>query len=189
MFAYRNMNHITVRKLRTGDYPIFIAAYESCHPSLNRFDDGNISRDTLTPEWFEHELRLREQDAEDDRTYMYSAFANEGGRMIGYGNITTMVRQEFQVAHIGYTLMNTEWGKGYAQELIDAMESIGFEELGFHRLEAHINLDNFRSKRAIEKSGWVFENIRKKFILENGTWTDNEIWVKIKVDKSHSESH
>lgn len=151
MFAYRNMNHITVRKLRTGDYPILIAAYESCHPSLNRF--------------------------------------NEGGRMIGYGDITTMVRQEFQVAHIGYTLMNTEWGKGYAQELIEAMESIGFEELGFHRLEAHINLDNFRSKRAIEKSGWVFENIREKFILEGGTWTDNEIWVKIKVDKLHSESH
>lgn len=182
MSAYRNMDHITVRGLRADDYPALLAAYESCHPSLNRFDDGNISRDELTSEWFEQELRLREQDAADDRAYMYSAFANEDGRMIGYGDITTMIRQEFQAAHVGYTLMNTEWGRGYAQELINALASIGFEELGFHRLEAHINLDNCRSRRAVEKAGWAFENVRKKYILEDGEWTDNEVWVKIKAD-------
>lgn len=51
--------------------------------------------------------------------------------------------------------------------------------LGFHRLEAHINLDNPASKAVVKKNAFQFEGIRKQFILENGIWTDNEIYYKL----------
>ncbi len=48
--------------------------------------------------------------------------------------------------------------------------------LHLHRLEAHVNLDNPASKRVLEKAGFSFECVRKGFILENGVWTDQEVW-------------
>ena len=50
------------------------------------------------------------------------------------------------------------------------------ETLKFHRIEAHINLDNQPSIQLIEKLGFEFECIRKGFIFEHGQWTDNYVY-------------
>ncbi len=84
--------------------------------------------------------------------------------------------EDFQYAHIGYAIHNNFWGQGYATETIQTLTRIGFQQLGLHRLEAHVNLDNPASKRALLKAGYQFEGIRKGFILEDDVWTDNEIY-------------
>ncbi|WP_439649400.1 GNAT family N-acetyltransferase [Lentibacillus daqui] len=48
---------------------------------------------------------------------------------------------------------------------------IGFKNLGYHRIEAHINVDNTPSIRLIERVGMVYECTRKGFIYEFGDWT------------------
>lgn len=51
------------------------------------------------------------------------------------------------------------------------MLRIGFKNLGYHRIEAHINVDNTPSIRLIERVGMVYECTRKGFIYEFGDWT------------------
>ena len=78
-------------------------------------------------------------------------------------------------------------GRGYGTECARALVSLGFRELGFHRLEAHVNLDNPASQRVLTKAGFVREGIRKAFIFENGVWTDNLIYTIIAPDGAESE--
>lgn len=74
-----------------------------------------------------------------------------------------------------FHIFRNEDGCGYAIEVVGALTQIGFEELGFHRLETHINPDTPASKAVVAKCGYTFERIRKSSILENGVRTDNGV--------------
>ncbi|MEV5040052.1 GNAT family N-acetyltransferase [Peribacillus frigoritolerans] len=54
--------------------------------------------------------------------------------------------------------------------------NIAFKDLKFHRIEAHINVDNTPSYNLAENVGMEFECIRKGFIFEFGEWTDNLVY-------------
>jgi RimJ/RimL family protein N-acetyltransferase len=66
--------------------------------------------------------------------------------------------------------------------MLKAAIDIAFCELGFHRLEAQINLDNIASQKTAEKAGMKLECIRKGFIFEFDAWMDNMIYVINKED-------
>ncbi|MER2181783.1 MAG: GNAT family N-acetyltransferase, partial [Desemzia incerta] len=40
---------------------------------------------------------------------------------------------------------NHFWRKGYGKEAVNAALNLAFEKLNYHRIEAHINLDNHAS--------------------------------------------
>ncbi|WP_328515388.1 GNAT family protein [Halobacillus yeomjeoni] len=56
--------------------------------------------------------------------------------------------------------------------------NLAFTQLGFHRIEAHINTDNPASVKLAERVGLEYECTRKGFIYEFGEWTDNLIYCK-----------
>ncbi len=169
----------TIRFLEDGDYAQFVAGYQGSLPSKNRFDDGQIDTSYMTRGWYSKLLSRRQAEAENDYCYLLNIFSNEDGRSIGYCDITTLFREDFQFAKIGYTIFNNYWNRGFATETVGALTKIGFNILKFHRLEAHINLDNPASKAVVRKNGYLFEGIRRGFILEDGVWTDNEIYYKL----------
>lgn len=168
--------------LTPQDYNAFVAGYQSCGPSRSRFDEGWFNTDFMTEAWFLQLLQRRRKEAETDFCYMLDLFRKSDGRCIGYCDITPHRREDFQYARIGYTLHNPYWGRGYAAECVKAMVTIGFEQLNLHRLEAHVNLDNDASKKVLLKAGFAFECVRKGFILEDGVWTDNEIYYRNNPD-------
>lgn len=65
---------------------------------------------------------------------------------------------------------------GYAKEAVKEALHIAFTDLGFHRIEAHINVDNMPSIHLAESVGMKFECIREGFIFENGEWTDHVVY-------------
>lgn len=169
-------DRLVLRPLRMDDIEAFKLGFEKSLPPMNRFDEGGFETDFITEEWLGKLLLRRKEEADRDYSYMLNIFRKSDGASLGYCNITPHYREDFQYARIGYTLHNIYWGNGYATEAIRAMVKIGFEQLRLHRLEAHVNLDNPASKRALQKAGFEFECIRRGFILEDGIWTDNEIY-------------
>ncbi len=169
-------DRLLVRPLLLEDYPNFLTGFQESLPSQNRFDDGLFDIGFLTIKWYEELLARRKREAEADYSYMFNIFRKADGASIGSCNITPHLREDFQYARIGYTIHNQFWNNGYATEAVCAMVKIGFEQLGLHRLEAHVNLDNPASKKVLQKAGFRFECVREKFILEDGVWTDNEIY-------------
>ena len=55
---------------------------------------------------------------------------------------------------------------------------MAFQQLSYHRIEAHINHDNTPSIKLIESVGMDFECMRKGFIYENNEWTDHLVYYK-----------
>lgn len=167
---------LIIRPVLNDDFETFVFGYSNCLPARNRFDEGCFDTSFMTRSWFEQLLERRRKEAEMDYLYMLNIFRKDDGLSIGYCDITPHMRGDFQYARIGYTIHNPYWGVGYATECVSALIKAAFDILNFHRLEAHVNLDNPASKRVLQKAGFSFECIRKAFILEDGVWTDNEIY-------------
>ncbi len=173
---YEETKRLVLRPVTEDDYNVFVSGYADCLPSKNRFDEGCFDTGFMTREWYAKLLERRRREAEEDYSYMLNVFRKQDGISVGYCDITPHYRENFQYARIGYTIHNPYWGMGYATETVAAMINIGFNTLSLHRLEAHVNLDNPASKRVLKKAGFAFECVRKAFILENGVWTDNEVY-------------
>lgn len=173
---YCETPRLVVRPLEPEDLAAFAAGYALCLPAQNRFDEGRLDTGFMTPAWFAGLLERRREEARRDYSYMLHIFRKADGRSVGYCDITPHRREDFQYARIGYTIFNPYWGQGYATKALQAIRQLAFGPLHLHRLEAHVNLDNPASKRVLLKAGFAFECVRKNFILEDGVWTDNEIY-------------
>ncbi len=69
-------------------------------------------------------------------------------------------------ADIGYVLLPSEWGQGYANEANVALLDWGFEHLDLNRVEADIDPRNAASARALERLGFVREgHLRERWIV------------------------
>lgn len=168
-------DRLIIRPVGTDDFDLFISGFDNCKAAQNRFDE-QFGTETMTREWFEALIKRREAEAASDYAYKFHIFEKTLSCSVGYCNIYPHYREDFQYAHIGYAIHNNFWGNGYATECVSALVKIGFKHLNLHRLEAHVNLDNPASKRVLLKSGFTYEGIRKAYILEDGVWTDNEVY-------------
>ena len=97
----------------------------------------------------------------------------EPNRIIGSVALSNIIRGVFQSSFIGYRLDEKEINKGYMTEAINEMVLIAFRRLKLHRLEANIIPRNKRSIRTVEKAGFEYEGISKKYLKINGVWEDH----------------
>ena len=69
-------------------------------------------------------------------------------------------------ADVGYALLVSEWGQGYASEAVVALLDWGFEHLDLNRVEADVDPRNSHSARALERLGFVREgHLRERWIV------------------------
>ncbi|MFC4735996.1 GNAT family N-acetyltransferase [Bacillus daqingensis] len=170
---------LTLRPLLQRDFSAWYKSYSSRHPSQHRHDEGQLDMSVCTEEWFAGILARHRQLAEEDRTYVYGVF-HENGRHLGAVDFSTLDR-DYQWGRIGYQIHNQYWGRGFGFQALQHALHIGFTELDYHRIEAHINLDNDASIRTAEKAGMQYECTRERFIYEFGEWTDNLVYYLNRV--------
>lgn len=129
-----------------------------------------------TNTWFFNLVDNHQQLALADTAHVFAVFNKEDGSHIGMVDFSTLARDDFQWARIGYTIHNQYWKRGYGKEAVSGAIQLAFNHLGFHRIEAHINLDNTASINLAEGVGMTFECIRKGFIYELEEWTDHLVY-------------
>jgi len=167
---------LIIRPLKYEDYANWLSEFENRNLSQNIYDKGKIDMSECTLEWFHNLVDKHQELALTDTAYVFSIFRKEDGKHIGNVDFSTLARDDFQWARIGYTIHNQFWKKGYGKEAVKQSLSIGFNDLKFHRIEAHINMDNIPSIKLAESVGMEFECIRKGFIYENKVWTDHLVY-------------
>lgn len=167
---------LVVRPLKEADYKNWLQEFENRLPSQHRHDKGKIDMGECTEEWFIELVKKHQALAEKDTAYVFGVFRKEDGTHLGVIDFSTLARHDFQWGRIGYTIHNQYWRNGYGKEAVQAALEIAFKELAFHRIEAHINLDNTASYHLAENVGMEFECVRKGFIFEYGEWTDHLVY-------------
>lgn len=173
---------LVIRPLKKSDYENWLNEFESRYPSQHRYDKGKVDMNECTRDWFDNLVDIHQELAMTDTAHVFAVFRKEDGTHLGMVDFSTLARDDFQWARIGYTIHNQYWRKGYGKEAVKEALNIAFNYLEFHRIEAHINIDNIASVNLAEGVGMKYECTRKGFIFEFGEWTDNLIYYKNSVE-------
>jgi ribosomal-protein-alanine N-acetyltransferase len=101
----------------------------------------------------------------------------EDGRIVGFVNISQIIRGRLQSGFVGYGGVVGETGRGYMTEAIGLVVRRAFTELGLHRLEANIQPGNAASIALVRRCGFELEGFSPRYLKVGGEWRDHERWA------------
>src|SRR5207249_520269 len=107
----------------------------------------------------------------------YLGRSREDGEVVGWANISEIVRGGFQSAFLGYSGIGGFEGRGYMTEMLQLVLRDAFTRLKLHRLEANIQPGNGPSIRLAERCGFEREGFSPRYLKVGGRWRDHERWA------------
>ena len=103
---------------------------------------------------------------------------NKNEILIGQITLGGIIFGAMRGAHIGYWIDQRFASRGYTTRAVKLLTKYGFETLKLHRIEINLRPENAASKRVAEKSGYVFEGLRPRYLHIDGAWRDHLCFVK-----------
>ena len=95
------------------------------------------------------------------------------GAIVGYFNISQIIRGPLQSAFLGYGGVARWSGAGYMTAALRLLLERAFTELELHRLEANIQPGNAASIALVERCGFVREGFSERYLKIGGHWRDH----------------
>jgi ribosomal-protein-alanine N-acetyltransferase len=95
------------------------------------------------------------------------------GEFAGQLNVSGMSYGSLSSASIGYWVAERFAGKNLTPTAVALATDHVFFGLGLHRMEICIRPENAPSLRVVEKLGFRYEGMRRRFIHINGDWRDH----------------
>lgn len=126
-----------------------------------------------TPELFD--AYLARAAAENQASYLVRHA--ECGALVGYANVSNIVRGGFQSGYLGYAAFASHTGRGLMTAGLRAIITDVFTRHGLHRLEANIQPDNARSIALASRLGFRREGFSPRYLMIAGQWRDHERWA------------
>jgi ribosomal-protein-alanine N-acetyltransferase len=164
----RRESRVIVRSLRPDDREEFIAAMRA-----SRRLHGRWLTPPATPEAFDEWLRRARQEL----FVSMLACRREDEAIVGYFNISQIIRGPLQSAFLGYGAVAAHSGRGYMTEALELVLDCAFTDLSLHRLEANIQPGNEASIALVRRCGFVKEGFSERYLKIGGRWRDHERWA------------
>jgi ribosomal-protein-alanine N-acetyltransferase len=101
----------------------------------------------------------------------------DGDAMVGYIEITQIVRGWFRSAYLGYYAFAGQERRGLMREGLRQIVQLAFGKLKLHRLEANIQPENLRSVSLVKACGFRKEGYSPRYLKIRGRWRDHERWA------------
>ena len=114
---------------------------------------------------------------EDPRAAMFIGCRREDGAIVGFLNISEIVRGPFKSAFLGYGGVAGFERQGYMTEALKLLLREAFTNLGLHRLEANIQPGNVASIALAKRVGFEHEGFSPRYLKVGGRWRDHERWA------------
>lgn len=102
--------------------------------------------------------------------------------IIGSCGFLNRTQKHFRT-EVGFELNREYWGKGIAQEALQAVVIHGFQHMELERIEALIEPDNFPSQKLVENIGFVKEGLLRHYEFTCGKFDDLLIYSLLKEDE------
>lgn len=104
------------------------------------------------------------------------------GQVVGQLNVSSIVRGSVSSAVIGYWVSEAAAGQGLTTRSVALATDYCFSQLGLHRMEICVRPENLASQRVVEKLGFRFEGLRRRFIHINGAWADHFCYALVREE-------
>jgi ribosomal-protein-alanine N-acetyltransferase len=95
------------------------------------------------------------------------------GQLAGQLNVSSIAYGSLSSATIGYWVSERFAGKGVTPTAVALATDYCFFSMGLHRMEICIRPENDPSLRVVEKLGFRYEGLRRRYIHINGDWRDH----------------
>ena len=93
--------------------------------------------------------------------------------LAGQLNVTAITYGSLSSATIGYWIAERFAGRGATPVAVALATDHCFQTLGLHRMEICIRPENHKSLRVVEKLGFRYEGLKRRYIHINGDWRDH----------------
>jgi ribosomal-protein-alanine N-acetyltransferase len=108
----------------------------------------------------------------------------QDGAILGFFNLSQIVRRSLQSAYLGYAVGKLHAGRGYMREGLELVLRHAFLTLRLHRIEANIQPDNLASIALASGAGFRREGFSPRYLKIGGRWRDHERWAILAEDWS-----
>ena len=117
-------------------------------------------------------------------TNTFAIVYKENNKVIGSISLEKdYIRPGVNSKYLGYVLSKDYWGLGLMTECVKKILEYGFFILNLDIITVSHFKENIRSKRVIEKCGFVYEGtLRKSSLLYNGTLRDKCLYSLDKIE-------
>ncbi|MCC5634993.1 ribosomal protein S5-alanine N-acetyltransferase [Nostoc sp. CHAB 5844] len=128
----------------------------------------------FTEEYWQYQLENTFLEFIHDQSLKLFIFSKKNPNLIiGTINFNNFIRGAAHFCYVGYSLAETEQGKGYMTEGLKAAIQYVFDDLNFHRVMANYMPHNQRSGNVLKRLGFVVEGYARDYLLINGKWQDH----------------
>ncbi|MGH2889175.1 MAG: GNAT family N-acetyltransferase, partial [Solirubrobacteraceae bacterium] len=107
---------------------------------------------------------------------------SEDDAILGFFNLSQIVRRRLQSAYLGYAAGQPFAGQGYMREGIELVLQHAFTTLQLHRIEANIQPGNASSLALASGAGFSREGFSPRYLKIGGRWRDHERWAILVED-------
>lgn len=160
---------ITIRPLRLRDARDLDSALTSNRSWLRTWEATNPSGHASTD--VRGSIRALQANA---RAGLGLPFVMElDGRFVGQLNVSGITYGSLASASIGYWVVQNAAGNNVTPTAVALAVDYCFRTVGIHRIEICIRPENGPSLRVVEKLGFRFEGLRRRYIHINGDWRDH----------------
>ncbi len=148
--VYLETERLVLRRFTPADVDLVTAL--DADPAVMRYINGGRPtpreeiRDDYLPAWLAYYDR-------GDRYGFWAAIEKETGAFLGWFHLRPQPGDPPDEPELGYRLVASAWGRGYATEGSRALVRKAFEELGARRVYATTMVVNEASWRVMEKAG------------------------------------
>jgi len=164
----RSPARVELRSPTPADRDEFLAAMRASRKLHRPWLQSPVTREAYD------RLLVRVQDERYDQLLVC---LRAGGAIVGYINVSEIVRGNFQSAYLGYGAVAAYAGHGYMSEGLELVLDRAFTDLRLHRLEANIQPGNAASIALVERAGFVREGFAERYLKIGGRWRDHEHWA------------
>jgi len=116
-----------------------------------------------------------------DRDYIFIIVDEVKGEGVGWLTLEIMSRRH-SLARIGYTIAREYWEQGYATAAVRAITHRLFTETPIERIEADCSVDNPASRRVLEKCGFRYVGLKRKYLVIQGNRIDHHYFELCRDD-------
>lgn len=95
------------------------------------------------------------------------------GELAGQLNVSSISYGSLASATLGYWVAERYAGRGVTPTAVALATDYCFFQLGLHRMEICIRPENAKSLRVVEKLGFRYEGLRRRYIHIDGEWRDH----------------
>lgn len=104
------------------------------------------------------------------------------GEVVGQLNVWGVSRGSLCSATIGYWVSERFAGKGITPTAVALATDACFAQYGLHRMEICIRPENTASLRVVQKLGFRYEGLRRRYIHIDGDWRDHYAFALTRED-------